>query len=423
MKVGKIKPNKGKIVNEKTLLATVDISQVKHMGYARCLARKELKPFEFFNNVMGFNKFWERIMQFKKANHLSEIVVGVESTGSYGEPFIHYLKKRGVKIVQVNPMHTKRLKELNGNSPEKTDKKDPKVIADIIELGHCLTVIIPEGTAAELRRLTHARERAMQRRTALFNQTHSLMAIIFPEFLQVMKNIKTKSSHHLLRHYPTPLDIVKCGHHPLFLILKKISRGKLDKERADMLFKVAKRSVGVTDGKASIVREIKAILTQIEGEIIFIDEVEREMVFNLEQISYSRNILSLKGIGTITAAGIIGEVADFNKFRTISEIEKLAGLDLYEISSGKHKGKRRISKRGRSLLRKLLFFASINMVRSEGIMHERYQKMIQREMIKKKALVAISRDILALIFALVRDNSLYIKNYNQIHNHQYKIAA
>ena len=52
-------------------------------------------------------------------------------------------------------MHTKRLKELQGNSPNKTDRKDPKVIADIITLGHALTVVIPEGPAAELRRLIH----------------------------------------------------------------------------------------------------------------------------------------------------------------------------------------------------------------------------------------------------------------------------
>jgi transposase len=49
------------------------------------------------------------------------------------------LRKRKVRLVQVNPMHTKKLKELQGNSPNKTDKKDPKVIADIIELGHSLS--------------------------------------------------------------------------------------------------------------------------------------------------------------------------------------------------------------------------------------------------------------------------------------------
>jgi len=71
-------------------------------------------------------------------------------------------------------------------------------------------------------------------------------------------------------------------------------------------------------------------------------------------------LLSIKGLGTVTVAGLIGEVGDFKKFRTQSEIMKLAGLDLYEVSSGKWKGRRSISKRGRSLLRKILYYGVLS---------------------------------------------------------------
>ncbi len=98
----------------------------------------------------------------------------------------------------------------------------------------------------------------------------------------------------------------------------------------------------------------------------------------LEEIPYSHSILSIKGIGTVTVAGLIGEVGDFRAFGTISEITKLAGFDLFEISSGKHKGQRRISKRGRPLLRKLLFYGAINVVKTNGILHEPYQEMLSR---------------------------------------------
>jgi transposase len=123
----------------------------------------------------------------------------------------------------------------------------------------------------------------------------------------------------------------------------------------------------------------------------------------------------------VTVAGLIGEVADFNKFDTISEIMKLAGLDLYEISSGNRRGQRRISKRGRPLMRKLLFFAAINAVKSKGIMHAKYQQMLDRGMPKMKALIAISRKLLGLIFAIVRDNTKYLENYSD--NDHYKLAA
>ncbi len=348
----KIKTKKLKVVNEKTLIVTVDIGKVTNRGYCRLPDGTEVKPFEFFNSGQGFNKFWDCIFRIKTAKNLEGVVVGFESTGPYGEPLLHYLTKRQVNLLQVNPMHTKKLKELTGNSPNKTDQKDPRVIADIIELGHALTVIIPEGSQAELRRLTQARERSMQRRTTLFNQLQDLIFVVFPEFLQVMKDVKTKSSQYLLRNYPLPEDIAEYGLEALTFTLRKISRGKLGKDRAQALYEASRGFIGIYEGRASILLEIKEILALIEASERFIAEIEKEMSSHLKQIPYSRSILSLKGIGEITTAGLIGEVGDFTKFNTISEIMKLAGLDLFEISSGKHKGRRRILKKGLILVEK-----------------------------------------------------------------------
>lgn len=373
-----------------------------------------MKPFDFWNNGRGFCEFWERVSSAAKRQDLEEIIVGFESTGPYMEPLAQFLRsKKGVRLVQVNPMHTKRVKELQGNSPLKTDRKDPKVIADIIELGHALTVVIPEGPAAELRRLTQSRERTIGSRTRLFNQLQNLAAIIFPEFLQVMKDVKTASAQHLLRHHPAPQDIVDLGLPGLTALLRQVSRGKLKEDRARALFEAANESVGVREGRDSMLLEIRLILDTIATYDRFIEGLEADMVRYLEQVPYSHVILSLKGIGPVTAAGLIGEVGDFTKFSTISEVMKLAGLDLYEVSSGKHRGKRRISKRGRPLLRKLLYFAALSAVRKGGVMHEWYQRAMNRGMIKTKALVAVARKLLAIIFALVRDHSMYRENYMQ----------
>lgn len=412
--MGEIRTKKFKTVNGKTLIVTVDVGKTMNMGYLRCPDGTEIEPFEFSNNRRGFNTFWTHICNTMKTFDLQDVVVGFESTGSYGEPLMHFLRARKqVRLVQVNPMHTKRLKELQGNSPNKTDQKDPKVIADIIELGHALTLVVPEGAAAELRRLTHARERSIQRRTALLNQLQELVFVIFPEFLQVMKNVKTKSAMYLLKHFPAPTDILECGFEPLTGLLRKISRGKLGAERARSLYEASRDSVGISEGQESIVREIREILVNIGTSDRFISELEEAMSRHLKEIPASKFILSLKGIGEVTAAGLIGEVGDFSKFHTISELTKLAGLDLFEISSGKHKGNRRISKRGRPLMRKLLYFAALNTVRKGGVMHDRYQAYLERGMVKTKALVAIARKLLGIVFALVRNHSEYVMGHTK----------
>ena len=415
------KTKKVKNINHKTLIVTFDIGKNIHYGYFRAPNNKEIKPFQVYNSGHSFNKLWSKICHFQKQQELKEVVVGFEPTGLYAEPLVHFFRKKPVRLVQVNPMHTKRLKELTGNSPNKTDKKDPRVIADVISLGHALTLVIPEGAAAELRRLTQARERSIQKRTAIKNQLQHLIYILFPEFLEIMKNISTKSAIYLINNYPTPESIINLGLDSLTLALKKVSRGKLGQERAKKLFEAAQSSVGINEGKRSIVLEIKYLVTDIKNHNQFIDEFEKHMAEYLDQIPYSQNILSIKGMGEITVAGLIDEVADFREFNTISEIMKLAGLDLYEVSSGKHKGCHHISKRGRPLMRKLLYFAAINMVKSEGIMHKRYQNMLNQGMPKIKALTAISRKILRIIFALTRDNTMYDKNYNEITN--FKKAA
>jgi len=411
--VGKIKTKASRIVNAKTLIATVDISKIKHMGYYRCPDGKDVRPFEFLNNGSGFQKFWEGIVQTMRNYGLQDVVVGFESTGPYAEPLIHYLRKKPVRLVQVNPMHTKRLKELQGNSPNKTDRKDPKVIADIIGLGHALSVVVPEGPAAELRRLTQARERSVQGRTALFNTLQHLVFVLFPEFLQVMKDVKTKSARYLLSRCPTPEDLLRCDFESLACSVWNISRGKVSRQRLEALYAAARESVGIQQGQQAMAFEIKNILRMIEASQCFTSDVEEKMSSLLKQVPYSRSILSIKGIAEVTAAGLIGEVGDFRQFKTLSEITKLAGLDLFEISSGKHRGQRRISKRGRSLLRKLLYYAALNMISRAGLMRQIYESYLQRGMLKMKALIAIARKLLRIIFALVRNQSEYQEGYTQ----------
>ncbi len=178
--MGGFRGKRVKTVKEGTLIATVDIGLTTNTGYCTTLDGRDTEPFRFDNSREGFEKFWWMAMASKSRLGCDEVVVGYESTGPYAEPLVHYLANKQVKIVQVNPMHTKRMKEVNDNSPLKTDDKDPRVIADIIRLGHALTIIVPEGEAAYLRRLNNARERHVGEQTALLNQLQQLVLPYFP---------------------------------------------------------------------------------------------------------------------------------------------------------------------------------------------------------------------------------------------------
>jgi transposase len=395
-------------VKEGTLIATVDIGMTINTGYCTTIDGRDMKVFKFGNTREGFDKFWSLVAASKTRFHCDEVIVGYESTGPYAEPLVHYLTDKPARIVQVNPLHTKRLKEVNDNSPGKTDDKDPRVIADIIKLGRALSIVVPEGDAAYLRRLNNARERHIGERTALLNRMQQLVFLIFPEFKTVIKQMRGRTVRFILNKYTTPEKIGALGKEVLGEEMRKRSMGKLRIKDAELLIGLAQRTVGIKEGVAGISLDIKHIIAQLAAVDSFIVEIEAEMAVVLERIPASARLLSIKGLGVVSVAGLIGEVGDFSKFGTQSEIMKLAGLDLYEVSSGKRKGQKRISKRGRSLMRKILYIAVIQMIKKNGIMHEYYERLTGRGTLKMRALVAAMRKLLRIIHAIMRDNRDYV---------------
>jgi len=400
-----IRGKKVKVVKEGTLIATVDIGMTTNTGYCTTIDGK------FDNSREGFEKFLHMIVASKNKFGCTEIMVGYESTGPYAEPLAQYLMDKPVKVVQVNPLHTKRLKEVNDNSPGKTDDKDPRVIGDVLRLGHALSVVVPEGDAAYLRRLNNGRERHVGERTALLNQIQQLVFLIFPEFKKVFKDVTIKTPRHILKIYTTPERIRTLDKDALGEEIRKRSWGKFGMREAEALINLARDTVGIKEGVAGIALDIQHILVQLEALNAFIEELETEMKKALDRIPYSARILSIKGLGVVTVAGLIGEVGDFSKFRTQAEIMKLAGLDLFEISSGKRKGQKRISKRGRSLLRKILYNAAVGTVRKNGIMCDYYERLIGRGMVRTSALIVVAKKLLRIIHAMLRDDRDYIQNY------------
>lgn len=376
---------------------------------------KDLKVGSFGHTRAEYQRIFERIMSFSKEQGCNDVVVCMESTSVYGIPLQHFLMYKQVKLVQVNPFHTKRAKEITDNSPNKSDDKDPMVMADIVQLGRFLSVVIPEGNSADLRQLIHARERTMLRLDRLYNQIHELLFELFPEFLSILKSLRTQTALNLLKNYPNPIDIVSLGVEELNKKIFSYSRGRMrdSKKTAELLYSAAKVSVGVHHGSDMIAFEIKGIIGQLECALKFMSDLELKISESLEKVTWAKCLLSIPRLGKITAAAIIGEFADLHDFQSIDEAMKFAGLNLFEISSGKHKSNCRISKRGRAVLRKFLYYAALNMIRKGGIFHETYKAYHQQNRMKHtEAIIAISRKLLRIIFALVQKECLYDVKYN-----------
>jgi len=383
------------------LKGCLDIGKEKHYCYAQSPSGKYLKVFSFENNLEGFMYCYETLEAFRNSEGLSEILLGSESTGTYGDAVVSWMLKKGINMVGVNPKHVHRMKEVVDNSPLKSDKKDPN---------HQILQV--RGVAAELRAMGKYRDQLKTGEDRLLNQIESYLVRVFPEFVQVMKKLKLASSVYLLSEHVLPSDFVELGQEKLAAILKKASNGKLGGDRARGLMEAARKSIGITEGTSSSRLIIRGLARQVMGLRKDIKSAEKEIKGLLDQHGESAILLSMPNIGPITASKIIGQTGGLNNYTNGKQLIKLAGLNLYEISSGKHSSNKKISKRGRSDFRQILYLSAIRMVKKNGIFRTQYERYT-KTMKKPQALIAVAKKIIVTLFAMVKNKQEFIPGFSK----------
>ena len=106
----------------------------------------------------------------------------------------------------------------------------------------------------------------------------------------------------------------------------------------------------------------------------------------------------------VTASGFIAEVGDISRFSHPKQIQKFAGLNLRENSSGKYKGKTKISKRGRKRLRAILFRAMMPLVskNKEFLAIHNYYTTRQNNPLKKiQSLILLCCKLIRVMHAIL----------------------
>ncbi|MFU0799562.1 MAG: IS110 family transposase [Xylanivirga thermophila] len=350
------------------------------------------------------------MVALEKKEHKSSSVVGMEPTGHYWLNLGHFLKDQEIRLVLVNPFHVKRSKELDDNTPSKSDSKDPKTIAKLMIDGRYSEPYIPEGVYSELRTVMNLRDSISKSLIRIKNQVIRWLDQYFPEFMVVFKDWEGKAALMTLREFPTPDKIVSMGIDGVVTTWKRdISRG-VGVKRATQLVKVAKGSIGIREGLRMAEKELSMLLGQYDLYKEQLAEVEHEMEKLALQIPGVQEMLTIKGVGITTAAGFMAEVGDVSRFSHPKQIQKLAGLNLVENNSGKHKGNTTISKRGRSRLRAVLFRAVMPLVSKNEefkALHNHYTTRRENPLKKMQSLILLCCKLIRIFYALISKQVAY----------------
>ena len=161
-------------------------------------------------------------------------------------------------------------------------------------------------------------------------------------------------------------------------------------------------------------------LERMQARIRFLNSQEQEIKADITYIvskdpdlkQVINNITTIPGVGELTAVIVLAETNGFELIRNKSQLSSYAGLDVKEKQSGTSvKGKPRISKKGNRNLRKSMHLPSLTAVKWDENFKNIYARLISKNGIKMKALVAVQRKILELIYILFKNETVYDKEY------------
>lgn len=413
---------------EETVVAGVDMA--KRIPWGQFIDLKGLnigKPFPFENNLHGFRRLVQSCREAMKQVGATRVVVAVESTGHYWKPLARFLRKQGITVVLVNAFHVKRTKETEDNTPTKTDRKDARLIARMAKDGKYLTCLLPDGAYADLRWLSQARRDKVRKRNAVVNQLHALLDQVFPEFPGQFSQLLGLTPIRLLELCPFPCDVLEHSVEQLFVKLKA-SGVRARKKALVRVRQAAAESIGITEGLSAARLLLQSLLDELHFWQAQIDQVEQAMVKALEETGVGSFLVSIPGIGPISAAIFLGEVGDLSQYEDWHQIRRLAGLNLVENSSGERQGQKRVSKRGRPYLRAILYQMCAGMVawnREFKAIYQHFRTRQFNQLTGKEALVALTSKLLRVIWNLVARRQEYDPSrvLGPVREHQIATAA
>ena len=406
------KNDKLSFISDDMLILGCDIGSETHYVRAIDTRGRELsrKALAFDNNAEGFQKARDWAVQLAAANDKKQIVLGLEPTGHYWFCLAAWMVSNGISVVQVNPYAVKQTKELEDNSQQKDDRKDPKLIANLVKDGNYGMPYLPEKVYAELRRLSMFREQLTEDRNRNMNRLHREMKIYFPEYKDTFGKVDGTFCMEVLKEAPFPEDILRLGIEGIREIWHKAKLRGRGYSRAAEIVKYAETSIGLKDGTAAgkeAVRWFAEKIMELDEELA---GIENRLNEKCKEIPHAENILEISGIGERILSGILAEMGDISRFDDAKELQKLSGLGLVSCSSGKHKGETRISHRGRKRLRYWLFQGARSAVahgEEYKWIHVHYTTRAENPLQKMQSLIVIACKLLRVIYTMLKTGKPY----------------
>lgn len=391
-------------------LVGLDAGKSHHVLVVRDASGRDSKPLRFATTRAGFDEAVAYIARFTGNAAPATVLVGIEFAGVYGYTFAHHLHERGFPIVSVLPRTTKSLSKAVHRSRIKTDATDAVTVVSALANGYFASFPFLEPCYAELRQLASGLARLIRLRTGAINRLKSVLQSVWPEYeTHFVSFTQLVTPLAILERYPGPQAFLEAPRDQVLADLRRASRGRHGKALYEALATDARTTVGLTGAEAHLSGQVCQLIALVR----FLDEQQEALLASMDEVltplPEAQALRTIPGVQTRSIGIFLGGLGDVRAYDNVAQVLKLAGLNLVLNESGERRGKPRISKEGRAELRHLAYLLALGLIQRDGPFRAEYERLVARSdgKFKKRAVVAVSRSVLKLMFAIARDRRTF----------------
>ncbi len=320
----------------------------------------------------------------------------------------------GFKTALVNPEASSKMRIIESNDNNKTDRQDTHAIYRLAELGKAFKHRVFKEQYNWLRSwhsIYDAAERGVvEAKCAIHNQLKRL----FPDFGFTKDFLYSRSGEALMACFGcNPYRMIDAGEKAFYQQMKAAAP-RIFATSIARLYKQAELSVKARESiESSIIAIHLQHLWQDKERYTKRKEEAKETMAALYtslQQQDNRLPVAVKGvISTFHLARIIAETGPLDDFSKGNKLIRYAGLNLRERQSGKYHGRTKLSKKGRVLLRKAIGQIVFPLVKKTALYGSYYHHKIDQKMQPTKAMTAVMRKFLKMFYGWYRSGKAFDK--------------
>lgn len=287
--------------------------------------------------------------------------------GPTGFYLYDYLSSKNCDCLVVSPSSIPK----PANERVKNNRIDSQVIVKSLKSNNIKSIRVPRGAYRELRHLVKIRESYTNKRKKARQQIKALL--LFENLHEHIKDTDQNWSNNYLKE------------------LKSINCSEAVRIKMDMLLEDLDYSR----------KQLLNIQLKMKNFIKRYDDISKNVKY----------LVSVPGIGFITATAILGIVGDPAYLENIRELACFTGLTPSEHSTGENVNRGSITHMGNRILRRLLIEAAWVAIRYDTELKQFFYRIRHRNHPKgasQKAIVAVARKLTQRIYRVLKDQREYV---------------